>query len=419
MANTFNFGNKKWATKEGSVLAYNSENNNFKPLPFDFTRSSSATRVNKDGLIEVVGSNKPRVDYLNNADGHLLLEPSRTNEVINSSFYPNTYWGTQSSTITLSSNSSAPNGDSEVAKLTIDATGTFRGLRKTGPSAWNSKTITLSTFVKYINSDYIFFYTINAVGGTNGVWFKISDGTIGTTQGAWSNVKIEDYGNGWYRCSANVTFNALGTSYFYILNADNDANQNSTVGNEMYIYGAQVEEGSYATSYIPTSGSAVTRAADNCNNGANEQVINSAEGVLYFEGSSIANDGTFKRVSIGTSDNLFENSIQLRYNTANNSIQYQFRVGNVYQADLNITANTTNVNKIACVWKINRFEIWVNGVKEAEDTLGSVPSSNTFKSLFFGKSSIALAEPFNGNIKEIKLYNTALTDAELIALTTL
>ena len=185
------------------------------------------------------------------------------------------------------------------------------------------------------------------------------------------------------------------------------------------IYGFQLEQGSYATSYIPTQGSAVTRLADTCDNGANEQVINSTEGVLYFEGSAIANDGTFKRISVGTSDNLFANSIQLRYNTADNSMAYQFRVGNVYQADITTTINSTNINKIACVWKTNRFEIWINGIKKAEDTSGSVPPSNTFNSLFFGKTSIGLAEAFKGNTKDLRVYNTALTDQELQALTTI
>jgi hypothetical protein len=62
-------------------LAYNDENNNFKPLPFTFTRASTATRVNESGLIESVASGVPRIDFLDNADGHLLLEPSRTNLV--------------------------------------------------------------------------------------------------------------------------------------------------------------------------------------------------------------------------------------------------------------------------------------------------------------------------------------------------
>ena len=79
MANTLNLGNGNWATKEDSLLAYNSENNNYKPLPFDFTRASSATRVNKDGLIETVGGGKPRIDFKDDSKGALLLEPSRTN----------------------------------------------------------------------------------------------------------------------------------------------------------------------------------------------------------------------------------------------------------------------------------------------------------------------------------------------------
>ena len=77
--NTLKFGNSEWYGTEGNILAYNDENGNFKPLPFDFSRGSSATRVNQQGLIETVGANDARVDYLDNANGALLLEPSRTN----------------------------------------------------------------------------------------------------------------------------------------------------------------------------------------------------------------------------------------------------------------------------------------------------------------------------------------------------
>ena len=51
MANTLKFGNGEWYGKKDTILAYNDENSNYKPLPFDFSRASSATRVNKDGLI--------------------------------------------------------------------------------------------------------------------------------------------------------------------------------------------------------------------------------------------------------------------------------------------------------------------------------------------------------------------------------
>jgi hypothetical protein len=79
MANTLKFGNGEWYGKKDTILAYNDENRNFKPLPFNFSRESSATVINKDGLIEEVGSGQPRIDFKDNTKGALLLEPSRTN----------------------------------------------------------------------------------------------------------------------------------------------------------------------------------------------------------------------------------------------------------------------------------------------------------------------------------------------------
>ena len=79
MAQKLKFGNGTWATKKGSTLSYNDEGGNFKPLPFTTTRNSIATRVNKEGLIEVVGRDVPRIDYTDSADGVLLLENSATN----------------------------------------------------------------------------------------------------------------------------------------------------------------------------------------------------------------------------------------------------------------------------------------------------------------------------------------------------
>ena len=85
MANTLNVGNGDWATKENSLLGYNSENGNYKPLPFDFTRASNGTFVNKSGLIETAANGVPRIDFLGNTNGALFLEPQRTNLVTYSS----------------------------------------------------------------------------------------------------------------------------------------------------------------------------------------------------------------------------------------------------------------------------------------------------------------------------------------------
>ena len=84
MANTLKLGAGKWATGKDTVLSFNDENNNFKPLPFSFSRASSATVVNQSGLIETVGSGEPRIDFKDNTKGALLLEPSRTNSLLQS-----------------------------------------------------------------------------------------------------------------------------------------------------------------------------------------------------------------------------------------------------------------------------------------------------------------------------------------------
>ena len=389
MANTLNLGNGNWATKEDSLLAYNSENNNYKPLPFDFTRASSATRVNKDGLIETVGGGKARIDFKDDSKGALLLEPQRTNLFLNSE--PTSNEGASGGITYESFNWFL--GFSNCIKFGDDSSLRFRY----GATVSATTQYTISAFV--IMDDLS--EPLVGVSSVTGDFAFVCGGITGGV----ANENIY-YGNNIYRVSTTLT---SGT------NANNSGiiKYTSQSSKGFRVVGLQIEQGSYATSYIPTQGSAVTRLADTCDNGANEQVINSTEGVLYFEGSEIANDGTFKRISVGTSDNLFANSIQLRYNTADNSITYQFRVGNVYQADITTTINSTNINKIACVWKTNRFEIWINGIKKAEDTSGSVPPSNTFNSLFFGKTSIGLAEAFKGNTKDLRVYNTALTDARI------
>ena len=395
MANTLNLGDGNWATKEDLLLGYNSENNNYKPLPFDFTRASSATRVNKDGLIETVGGGKARIDFKDDSKGALLLEPQRTNLFLNSE---------------PTSNEGASGG------ITYESFNWFLGFSNCIKFGDNSSLryrygATVPATTQYTISAFVIMDDLSeplvGVSSVTGDFAFVCGGVTGGV----ANENIY-YGNNIYRVSTTLT---SGT------NANNNGiiKYTSQSSKGFRVVGLQIEQGSYATSYIPTQGSAVTRLADTCDNGANEQVINSTEGVLYFEGSAIANDGTFKRISVGTSDNLFANSIQLRYNTADNSMAYQFRVGNVYQADITTTINSTNINKIACVWKTNRFEIWINGIKKAEDTSGSVPPSNTFNSLFFGKTSIGLAEAFKGNTKDLRVYNTALTDQELQALTTI
>ena len=121
MANTLKFGDGKWATGEGTALAFNDENDNFKPLPFTFTRNSTATVVNESGLIEEVGNDVPRIDFKDNSKGALLLEPSRTNLIPYSEDF--SQW-TDAGTTSVLSNITNPSGGLQSYLLSASSSAT-------------------------------------------------------------------------------------------------------------------------------------------------------------------------------------------------------------------------------------------------------------------------------------------------------
>ena len=400
MSNTLKLGNGKWATGKDTVLGYNSENNNIKPLPFSFSRASSGTVINKDGLIETVGTGEPRIDFKDNTKGALLLEPTRINLVANSNFQSG--WSVLSGGSITQNQSISPDGTQNAAILSGDGV---------NPNA-------AYTFINVTTQEYV--YSMFAKkgsehilrmkgfsGGANGnVEFNLINGTIETSSdGTFSNEKIEDYGNGWYRCSVKITVTSSGSKTFGF-------NREAIVSGDLFsVYGVQLEQGSYATSYIPTSGSAVTRVGDVCNNGANEQVINSTEGVLYAEISALANDGTDKVISLNSGS--FNNRVQITYTSVSNQISAIVQSNAVYYFNATtILSNTLQINKIAIKYKQNDFALWVNGIEIAVDISGNTPIG--LNNLDFSVSNVA---NFYGNVKDVRVYNTALTNQELIALT--
>jgi len=414
MAQKLKFGNGTWATKKGSTLAYNDENNNYKPLPFTTTRNSIATRVNKEGLIEVVGNDIPRIDYTDSADGVLLLEPQRLNYVAQSETFTG-YWDLQGASLIADNNVKNPTGNTFSNILNSTSTGTFKSINKSESSAWDSKTLTMSCFAKKKTNDFIYFYNIGSASGSPSVYFNIGSGTLGAVGSAWSNAKIENYGNDWYRCSATITF-GTATNYLYIANSDGNNNLNSTVGSQTYIWGTQIEEGSYATSYIPTSGSTVTRQADTANGSGNSEVFNGSEGVLFADISALANDLTNRNISL--SDGTTSNTVRIEYLTVSNAIWGT--VTNIgaggNQAVLQYTSSDITINsKIAFKYKADDFSLWVNGFEVATDTSGVTFSDNTLNTLQFDRANYD--RDFYGKTKELGYYDAVLTDSELEYLT--
>ena len=380
MANTLKFGNGEWYGKKDTILAYNDENDNYKPLLFDFSRNSSATVINKDGLIETVSSGQPRIDYKDDTKGALLLEPQRSNAIRYSSDF--SQW-TLKSNVTINSNVGlAPDGTLSADRVVFNGTTNAR-VEDTAQG--------IDAF-SYTNDRPI------------SVWLKSESGTTTVQFGSSSS----------YLLTVTVTeewqrFTYISKQGFARIKSDN--------ATSVLAWGYQFETNgdvslSYATSYIPTSGSAVTRVADVCFGAGNEQVINSTEGVLYaeFEISDLSTSLAYPIAIYGTGS-----TIQIYYRPASQSITFLSSFGGIqylYHSNINVLG----VHKVALSYKNNQYTSFADGVLLNRQNSGNVPTPNTLNTLSLKDSGVS---NFNGKVKEVKLYNTVLTDQELIELTTI
>ena len=431
MANTLKFGNKNWATKDGSILAYNSENNNYKPLPFNFERASTATVVGKDGLIKTVGANEPRVDYLNDSNGALLLEPQRANKLPYSLDYDNdTFFDKINSTITKESGI-APDGSNSAYKLkdTDDTSNTSHYFKQTnGYKAFIDYDAikSASVFIKAGTKKQVQVRLSNAAGTFSYVMgnFDLETETILT--GASFNAEnvaydLQNYGNGWYRCivigswtESNVSHSRIEvfTADTSLASLPNIHNYQGNGSGTLFVWGEMIEEGSYATSLINTNGSAVTRLADVCNNGGNEQVINSTEGVLYAEINIPENIAD--NINISINDGTNDEYVKFLYLASTNTFRAQIQ-GSGNQVGVNTTSLVLgSYSKLAVSYKSGEFKLYING-SQIGSTLTGHTLPTGLDTLSFDRGDGAA--PFQGNVKDVRVYDTALTDQELINLT--
>ena len=404
MANTLNLGNGNWATKEDSLLAYNSENGNFKPLPFDFTRASSGTVVNKDGLIETVGSGEPRIDFKDNTKGALLLEPQRTNSLLQSNQFDTT-WQISAAGVSVNPNQVGVGNSQDAWKLTE---GNYNGEHFIRQTPNIGGVVSISVYAKAGTNDFLYIRGVNS-GLNRRTWFNLSTGTVGTNQGI--SAEMISMGDGWYRCVMVLDHQTAFEYYIAVSNADGVSSYQGS-NNYIYIQNSQLEQGSYATSYIPTSGSAVTRSADATIGNLPSSSIGQSEGVVYFEGSYLdTSEQGYIQISDGTSDNRI-----IIWNLTSTLLRGYIVVGGAEQAQITggIISNNTTF-KVALKYKTNDFALWFNGVEVGVDPFGSTFGSNVLNKLDLQISSVV----FEGEVKDLKLYNTALTNAELQALTTI
>jgi len=348
----------------------------------------------------------------NSGCGSWLFESQSTNLITQSELFSDASWIKAGASVTSNAVIS-PEGILNADKLVEDSTNGHHIL-DTGLMGSKSGSYTYSLFAKKGENNFLVLWWVYA--SPSKTWFDLENGVVGSQTGtATDNAKIEDYGNGWFKCS--VTRNEIGNVYCVIGNSNQDAvfsyQGDGTSG--IYIWGAQLEQQSYATSYIPTNGSTVTRNQDVCTNGGSLATINSTEGVLYAE--IFIEENIESNINISLSAGVHQrNLVKLIYLPSTNELKAEAynSVGvSTVITYLNLTLG--QYNKISISYNSTILKLYVNGTQVGSTSMNGLPSG--LDRLSFDRADNVAN--FYGKTKALAVWKEALSDQELTELTTI
>jgi hypothetical protein len=353
----------------------------------------------------------PRFDFdpVTLAPRGLLIEEQRSNLLTYSAEFDNAAWVKTDSTVTANATSS-PDGTVGADLVTEGSAGTAQIGQTATITA--GVAITASVYLKRGNTDWMRIQIVNGVDFFR-LWVNTATGAIGTTgaggAGVYTSSSIRSAANGWYRVSITGTLPASPANVFLnTASADNSSTRVS--GGTYFAWGAQLEVGAFATSYIPTVASTVTRNADVATmTGTNfSSWYNQSAGTFVVDADCPA-VGT--HAVFAADDGTVSNTVRIRSSAADPF--YSVRVGGVDQANIDagtITANTAYRQSGA--YAANDFATSLNGATVLTDTSGSLP---TVTRLALGAD--ANANYLNGHIRAIAYFNSRLPNAQLQSLT--
>ena len=351
----------------------------------------------------------PRIEY--GPDGSLkglLIEEQRTNLVTYSAPSTNGNLLTTRASLVTATGVSAPDGSTAI-KLQEDGTAGQSHDLGTGNIMSASTTYTLSIFAKAAERDFV---VLNIYSGATSywTWFDLSTGNKGTETNSPVAADIQPIGNGWYRCSLTVTTASTGlpNTRIYISPSNGVLTYDGDGTSGVYVYGAQLEEGSFPTSYIPTSGSQQTRSADVASIPVTAFGYNQDAGTLVVEALT----------PVGDNDNRL--AILVDAGTANNRVVDLYRQSTGIRMYNGYTAlNPTDPNNpaegltVAGAYSAGDYAAVVDGGSPATASDAYVNDPDT---LFIGSNGLSQRQ-LNGHIKSIQYYPRRLTNAQLQELT--
>jgi hypothetical protein len=366
----------------------------------------------------------PRLDYSFEDCPAILLEPTRTNSCTASEDFSNAYYNLNVSgtgaVLVQTDQIIAPGGTLTADKLIAGITGTSHAIR-TSANGYTGVITTISVFAKAGELSR-FRLGINS-GPTGGVDINLATGTITSVFGPGTTGTIRPVdGEGWYRCSVTGIIGANVDLALEDVTGSTGFTGNGTDG--LYLWGFQMETrgatavGLYPTSYIPTSGTAVTRAVDALQlpNATTAGFVGASGGtmLIYFKNNiPYTRDGS---IYFGIGDTSALNpgtGIRLVNPTGTTRLQVTKIVGG---ASTVLFSSATNDFKMVVTWGGSNLDLFVNGQKIALDS-GQRSFPVPLPLNFFGTPITGTLLPFY--IQDMALFNPTLSDAQCIELSSL
>jgi len=394
-----------------------------------FTRASTGTYVGSDGLVKTATTNEARFDH-NPTTGEslgLLVEEARTNLSLRSQELDNAVWTKTASSITANAIAS-PDETTTADKLVEDSsTANHNIVEATVITYTSGVTYSFSFFVKKAERQTVqILMHPNPFPGTAAQRTAIFNSNIGafaSVGSAYTNSSVTTLPSGWYRVSVTSTANATTTGNFTISLCSDDAGTATYTGNGtsgIYLWGAQLEAGAFATSYIPTTSATVTRAADLTSiTGANfSPWYNQTEGTVfgeYFPNAVAPATNSQTLIYISNNTSTDRNIINKRANADQSTQWASAKTGATDTAFINagtwLAANT----KIAAVYKNNDYAASLNGATSVVDTAVDLFTGMTQANIGSNQANL---ESLNGTIKRLTYWPTRLANTTLQSITT-
>lgn len=358
-----------------------------------YTRSSTATRVNQNGLIETMAANVPRIDWTYGFPV-MLSETAATNSCLRSEDLTNATWSKSSggNLATVTGNTTvAPDGNTTADTITFSGTlgSSFVAQSIGALSVVSGNRVTISVFAK--TSTQIIVHGGGGAPGTDGAY------------------QVQAIGNGWFRQSITRTYSGSGNPSLVFVN--------TFVGNGSFqVWGAQAETGAYPTSYIPTVASVVSRTADSSNTTGLSSLIGQSEGTIYAEILVTQITGDYLICALTLTGQSVTNSVVLSVNSIGRLVAQVYSAGVTVVNTVHTPFVVGTIYKIAFAYKSGDSVLFVNGVQSgATDTdfftlttLNAVTLVNSGYYVTGGQQAV----------KSVGLFATRLSNSQLAALTT-